>query len=65
MERHMKNLAHTSVEESKGSLRFIKEAEQIEFLKNVIKYKLHYGNKEAVIRILKAKIRELEGKKEL
>lgn len=51
------NLCNTSVDDMRSSLY---HTDDFELIKNALKYEMDHGNRTTMIRILKAKIRQLE-----
>ena len=59
MTRNVKSLCCTSVQDTQSTLYHV---DNMQLLKDAIRYELENGNRTTMIRILKAKIRELEAK---
>ncbi|MBU1193983.1 MAG: hypothetical protein KKE62_01880 [Proteobacteria bacterium] len=57
MQRTPANICCTSIDDARSSFY---HTDDLELLKNAIRYELKHGNRKGMIKILKSKIRQLE-----
>ena len=62
MKKDIQHICCTSIDDARGSLRF-KDRKDLKMLKKAVLYELAHGNRKTMIKMIKAKIRQLEKSK--